>query len=170
MKNKDILLLDQTLPDVSPPEMDGWFNYAVEETIQRAAAKAISIRKVIAPKEKMVEYQEKIKKLQEKHAEEDEYGEPMKTLTPIGGGRQIEKFIIAEIDNPRGKFNVALKALEKKYKEAIDEYDKGLKFLDEENPDFEPYWTKADLIPKGLSRIQMKAIFLMIKKEDAKKA
>jgi len=170
MTNKDILLLDQELPKVSPPNMKGWFNYAIQETIQRAASKAISIREVIKPKEKMAEYQEKLHSLQKKYAVKDEYGEPIIEITELGGGRQFEKYDIIEIDNPKGKFNVSTKKLEDEYKKSIDEYNEGLKFLDEENKDFEPYWIKPDMIPDGLLRNQMKAVFLMIKKEDAKKA
>lgn len=170
MKNKDILLLDQELPTVSPPNMDGWFNYAVQETIQMAASKAKSIRDVIAPKEEMTKYQDALKKLQEKHATRDEYDEPVKEITDLGGGRQMERFIIPEIGNPKGVFNVAADKLAKKYKKAIDEYNKKLEFLDEENPDFEPFWVDPKKIPDGLSRNQMKAVILMVKKDVEKKA
>ncbi|MHC4647892.1 MAG: hypothetical protein ACYTBJ_20710 [Planctomycetota bacterium] len=168
MKNKDILLLDQELPTVNPPEMDGWFNYAVQETIQMAASKAKSIRDVIAPKEEMTKYQEALKKLQEKHAEKDEYGEPMKIVTELGGGRRLEKFIIADIDDPKCAFNKAAERLSKKYKTAIDEYNKKLDFLDEENPTFEPFWIDPKKIPNGLSRDQMAAVILMVKKKEPK--
>jgi hypothetical protein len=168
MKNKDILLLDQELPTVNPPKMDGWFNYAVQETIQMAASKAKSIRDVIAPKEDMEKYQEALKKLQEKHAEKDEYDEPMKITTDIGGGLRLEKFVIPNIDNPKSPFNLAAKKLGDKYKKAIDEYNKKLEFLDEENPTFEPFWIEPKLIPDGLSRSQMSAVILMVKKKESK--
>jgi len=168
MKNKDILLLDQVLPELSPPDMDRWFNYAVQETIQRAAAKAKSIREVIAPKEKMKEYQDKLKELQKKHATQDEYGEPVKEVKELGGGRVLEKFIIPEVDNPRGKFRKAVDKLDREYKETIDEYNKGLEFLDEENKDFEPYWVTVDQHPNGLTIEEGKAVFLMTKKPAAK--
>jgi len=168
MKNKDILLLDQELPSISPPNMDGWFNYAVQETIQMAAAKAISIRDVIAPKEEMTKYQKALQALQNKHAAKDEYDEPIVEITNLGGGRKLERFDIPEISNPKGKFNVATKKLEVRYKKAIDEYNEGLKFLDEENPTFEPFWIDPKKIPDGLSRSQMSAVILMVEKKEPK--
>lgn len=165
MKNDDILLLNQVLPTIDVPEMDGWFNYAVEETIQRAAGKAKSIREVIKPKGKMVEYQDKIKELQILHAEKDEYDEPQKIKTDLGDGRIMEKYVIADIDNPKHEFNIAIKALEVEYKKTIDAYDKKLEFLDEKNEDFEPFWITPEQIPTGLSRRQMKAVKLMVKIE-----
>ena len=95
----------------------------------------------------MVKYQDILKWLQQRYAEKDEYDQPMKIVSDLGGGRVMEKFIIADIDDPKCKFNVVVKALTKKYKAAIDEYNKGLEFLEEENPDFEPYWIKPELIP-----------------------
>ena len=168
MKNKDILLLDRELPNISPPNMKGWFNYAVQETIQSASAKTVSIRNVIKPKEKMAEYQKILHGLQKKHAAQDEYGEPILEITELGGGRRYEEYDIIEIDNPKGEFNVAIKKLDEEYKEAIDEYNEGLKFLDEENEDFEPHWIEPDMIPDDLSRNQMRAVFLMIKKKEPK--
>ena len=167
MKNKDILLLNQALPQLSPPEMDRWFNYAVQETIQRASAKAISIREVIAPKDGMKEYQKALKELQEEHAKKDEYNQPIREIKPIGNGKQMERYEIPELNNPNGKFNLAAKELDLKYDKAINEYNECLKFLDEENTDFEPYWVKVDQIPNGLTRNEMAAVFLMINKEDA---
>lgn len=165
MKNEDILLLNQELPTIDVPDMDGWFNYAIEETIQRASAKSKIIREVVKPKDGMVEYQDKLKELQQKHAEKDEYDEPLKDITPLGGGRQLEKYVIPDIDNPKGKFNLAAVALDKKYKEDIDKYDKKLEFLEEENSDFEPYFITVDQIPNGLSRRQMRALRLMVKEK-----
>ncbi len=170
MTNKKILLLAQELPTISPPNMDGWFNYAIQETIQRVESKAASIRKVIAPKEGMVKYKEALKELQIKYANKDEYGEPIINVTELGGGRRLEQYDIHDIKNPRGEFNLSLKKLEGEYKEAIDEYNTGLEFLDEENPDFEPFWVDAKKIPDGLSRSQMTAVILMVKKDAEKKA
>lgn len=168
MKNGQILLLDQELPNINPPNMNGWFNYAVQETIQMAASKAISIRDVISVKGDMLKYQDELNELQEKYAVRDEYDKPIKHITPIGSGRQYEVFEIKEIDNPEGEFNVALAKLDEKYKEAIEDYKNKLKFLDEENPNFEPLWIEPKMIPDGLTRNQMKAIILMIKKPEPK--
>lgn len=167
MKNKDILLLSQALPHISPPEMDRWFNYAVQETIQRAESKAVSIKSIIKPKEKMAEYQEKLKKLQEEYSNKDEYGQPIKQIDIIGG-MQRELYDIPDMKNPKGDFNVAIDELESEYDASIKEYKEGLKFLDEDNPDFEPYWITVDQIPNGLTRAEMSAIFLMIKKQEQK--
>ena len=164
MTNKDILRLAQHLPFISPPDMDRWFNYAVAETLQRAKAKAETIKDVVKPTGKMEEYQTKLKELQEKHAEKDEYDKPIKDITQIGNGRQYEEFVIPEIDNPKGKFNVAVKKLESTYKAAIDAHDETLKFLDDENKDFVPYWVTIDQVPNGLSHDEFKTIFLMLEK------
>ena len=167
MKNKDVLLLAQELPRLSLPDMDRWFNYAVQETIELASSKAKSIREIIKPQEGMVKYQDKAKELQIKHANKDEYGEPIKTTEQIGD-RILEIFDIPEINNPKGAFNVAAEKLELEYKEEIDKYKKGLEFLEEECPNFEPYWTTIDLIPNGLTRNEMSVVFLMIKKPEQK--
>jgi hypothetical protein len=163
MKNEDILLLEQVLPTIDAPEMDGWFNYAIEETIQRAHVKAKSIRAVIKPKGKMAEYQERLKELQISHAEKNEYDEPMKITEELGGGRVLEKYVIADIDDPKSEFNVKADELKKEYDKVIKAYEKKLGFLEEENKDFEPFWITPDQIPTGISRPQMKALHLMIK-------
>lgn len=163
MKNEDILLLSQVLPTIDAPEMDGWFNYAVEETIQRSASKSKSIREVVKPKGKMAEYQEKLRELQIAMSEKDEYGEPMKITTDIGGGRVYDQYVIADIDDPKSEFNTKVKELEKEYEKEINSYKKKLEFLGEENKDFEPYYITPDQIPKGIGRQQMKALHLMIK-------
>lgn len=161
MKNEDILLLDQALPTIDVPEMDGWFNYAVEENIQRASSKAKSIMEVIKPKGKMAEYQEKVKELQITHAEKDEYDNPQKITRELGDGRVMERYVIADIENPKHEFNIAIEKLEEEYKKAIEAHEKKLKFLEEENSDFEPFFVTISQIPKGLSRRQMKAVRLM---------
>ena len=168
MKNKDILFLESELPKISPPDMDRWFNYAVQETIQRAQAKAISIKDVVKAKGEMKKYEEALKELQIKHAKKDEFGEPIKEVMPIGGGQQFERYDIEDIKNPNGAFNVAVDKLSEKYKEAIENHLEGMKFLDEENTDFEPYWVTIDQIPNGLTRVEMSAVFLMVKKEEPK--
>jgi hypothetical protein len=164
MKNKEILLLSQELQTIDLPDMDGWVNYAIEETIYRSTAKAKIIREVIKPKDGMVEYQKKLKELQEKYAEKDEYGKPIKDITQLGDGRQWEEYVIPDIDNPKCKFTLEFKKLEEEHKEDIEKYNKKLEFVEEENDDFEPYFINVEQIPKGLSRRQMKAIRLMIKK------
>jgi len=163
MKNVDILLLANTLPSISPPDMDRWFNYAVQETINRATSTAKIINEVIKPKEKMIEYNKKLKELQLKHTHRDEFGDPVKHTNVING-REFEVFDISEINNPKGAFNVATNKLNEEYKEAIKEYNDGLTFLEEENEDFEPYWVTIDQIPNGLTRNEMKAVFLMVEK------
>lgn len=170
MKNGEILLLVHELPTVSPPNMEGWFNYAIEETLQRAEQKAKSIRKVIEPKEKMAEYQDLLKKIQERFCNKDEYGKPIKKITKLSGGKVFEQYEIPESEDPKSLFSVAVKDLSDEYKKDIEEYEKGLDFLDEENNDFEPFWITAKQIPDGLSRNQMKAVFLMIKKDAEAKA
>jgi hypothetical protein len=165
MTNNQILMLEQELQNLNPPDMDRWFNYAVQETIQRATEKAKVIREVIKPKDKMVEYQDELKKLQIKHANKDENGDPVVSVMELGNGQRAERFEIPDIGDPKGKFNVAVDKLMKKYKEAIDEYNEGLKFLDEENEDFEPHWVSVEQIPDGLSRSEMSLVYLMIKKE-----
>lgn len=168
MKNRDILLLDQELPNLSLPDMDRWFNYAVQETIERAATKAKSIRKVIEPKPRMVEHNDKLKELQKKHANKNEFDEPILKVTDLGNGRRLEVFDIPEVNNPKSEFNLAVESLKDEYADAIEEYKDGLKFLDEDNFDFEPHWVTIDQIPNGMSRTQMSAVFLMIKKEEPK--
>jgi hypothetical protein len=152
--------------------MDRWFNYAVQETIQRAVEKAAVIREVIKPKEDMVEYQDELKKLQIKHADKDDDGNPVMEEIELENGQKVEKFVIQDIQDRKGKFNVAVDKLLKKYKEAIDGYNEGLKFLDEENKDFEPHWISVDQIPDGITRDEMSLVYLMVakeKKEDKKK-
>ena len=163
MKNDEILMLTHVLPTIDADNMDGWFNYAIEETIQRAAAKAKSIREVIKPKGKMVEYQEKFNELEISHAEKDEYGEPMKITTDLGGGRIMEKYVIADIDDPKAEFNIKIDELSEEYDKVIKSYEKKLEFLKEENEDFEPYWITPDQIPKGIKASQRRAIHLMTK-------
>ena len=163
MKNEDILLLARVLPTVDAPEMDGWFNYAIEETIQRAQAKAKSIREVVKPKGKMEEYQGKLKELQITHAEKDEYDEPMKITNDLGDGMIMEKYVIADIDDPKSEFNVKVDELAEEYDKAIKSYEKKLEFLQEENKDFEPYWITPDQIPTGIKAAQIRAIHLMTK-------
>jgi len=168
MKNKDILLLEQELPRISVPDMDRWFNYAISETFQRAEAEAINVKAVIKPKDGMKEYQDKLKKLQIEHSEKDEYGEPVTTVTPMPGGKQFEQYEIPEINNPKSKFNIAVDELKAEYQEDIDKYDETLKFLDEENANFEPFWIKFEQVPKGLNRLQMDVVMMILDKGSVK--
>jgi hypothetical protein len=166
MTNNQILMLEQELPNVNVPDMDRWFNYAVQETIQRATEKAKVIREVIKPKEGMEKYQGELKKLQIKYSNKDENGEPVMLITDLGDGKKLERYDIPDINKPNGKFNEAINRLQKKYQADIDKYNEGLKFLEEENKDFEPFWVTVDQIPNGLMRDQMAVVFLMIKKEE----
>jgi len=166
MKNNEILILEQELPKLDVANMNRYFNYAVQETIERATAKAATIRKVIAPKPDFEEYQSELSKLQVKYSDKDSNGDPITVITQEGD-RKMERYSIPDIENPKGKFNVAVEKLIEKHKPAIDAYNEGLQFLGEENEDFEPMRVSVENIPDGLSRKEMSIVFLIAKKEKA---
>jgi len=168
MKNKDILLLAQELPKITVPNQNRWFSYALVETIERAIATGATIRKVISPKEGMVEYQTKLKELQEKHADKDDYGKPTVDVVTIGNGQKQESYRIPSANDPKSKFSIAAEKLDKKYEKEIAEFNDGLNFIDEENKSFEPYWVTMDQVPDGLSTAEFRIIFLMLEKPTAK--
>lgn len=170
MKNKDILLLEQQLPKISVPNMDRWFTYAIVETIERAVATGNSIRKVIAPKAGMIEYQKKLKELQIEYSDKDEFDQPITDIKVISDGRTLESYKIPSAADPKSEFSIAATKLDAEYKADIDEYNEGLKFIEEENKDFEPYWVTMDQIPDGLSTKEFRVIFLMLEKPTPKMA
>lgn len=165
MTNDQILSLALGLPQINPPEMIGSFNYAISENTQRVERVAKNIRAHIKDSEPMEEFREQLKDLQEKHSEKDKDGKPVQRTVDLPNGSQIIQYSIPSAKDPDSEFSVKLAELNEKYKDDIDEQNERMKFLQEEDESFEPFWISVDELPNGLTRDEMDLVHLLIKKD-----
>ena len=164
MKNKDILLLTDVLPLVDVPDMDGDFNYAISANLTDAQLVAISIQKAIEPSQGVRNYEKGIKDLREEHAEKKEDGS-IDVEETVVGNQILSKYNILGLKDPDSPYNCAAKELKELHKEDLEARQRQLEFLDKENEDFSPHMIPKKLLPPGLARYMMDAIFLLIEKE-----
>lgn len=164
MKNNDILFLAQSLPLVDAEMMDADFNYAISYNIREAQKIADNIHKALEPSTEFKEYESKMQELREKYARKDENNEPIASKMTTASGQILKTYDIPGIDDPKSKFSVSRDALKEQYKEVLLKREKQFEFLKQENKEANFIMIEKKLVPKGLSRAAMDAVFLLIEK------
>ncbi len=163
MTNRQVVALAEGLPFVDVPDMTGAFNYAVDANLLEAQRFAPSIKKAIKPDDKMLEYEEKSKKLMEDHSKDKE-GKIQSTEHRIGNQIMIH-YDIPGLGDPESEYDKAFYKLKEEHKGVIHAHNKRLEFLDRENKEFSPIMIHVSEIPNGLSREQSKTIFVLVDKK-----
>ena len=169
MTNNEILILAVGLRDINPPNMNGDFNYAISTNRQEAERIAVNIREAIKESEEFAKFKKELQGLQEEYAEKDDEGKVISENIPLPNGTSIIQYSIPAARDPESDFNKKLGELDEKYKEAIDEQNNRLKFLDQENEEFAIFQIEKKDIPVGLEREQMDLILPLIKKAKSRK-
>jgi hypothetical protein len=165
MTNNQVLIFAVGLKSISPPEMNGDFNYAISSTLESAVAQAKHIREATKDSKEMEEYRGKLEELQKKHAKKDREGEPICKVIDLPNGSQLIQYNIPDALDPESEFNTKLKELNEEYDEDIKKQEERMKFLDEENNRFDPVFIERKDIPKGLSREEMNLILPLVKRD-----
>lgn len=161
MKNYEIVYLANALKKVDAPVMGGWFNYAVSDATKKAEDIAENIMAAIVPDEEYSKYEERMNLLREEHSEKDENGNSI--FTQLDNG--LRQYSIPVANDPESDFMKSFHKLKEVYKEAIAQREKQLEFLEEENKDFEPLEITYKDLPDGLSRQDMNAVYMIMKKD-----
>jgi len=165
MTNDQVLSLAIGLRSLSPPNMNGWFNYAMSANLEAAAAESKHIREAIKDSKEMTEYKEQLKALQEGHSIKDKDGKPTYDVINLPNGSQLVKYDIPSAKDPDSEFSTKLKELNEKYDKDIKKQDKRMKFLNEENKMFKPVFITPKDIPDGLTREEMNLILPLVKRD-----
>lgn len=164
MTNDDVIFLAESLPFVDAKEMDPDFNYAVSHNLRLCENVAKDIQKAISPTDDFKKFEEDMNKLREKYANKDEHGKLIKQTQQTSNGMMVF-YDIPDMSNPKSKFNVGSDKLKKEFQKTIDKREEQMEFLKKENAQVKLMMVDKDLLPKGLTRRAMDAVFFMIKTE-----
>ena len=161
MKRQDYLALGLALQGVKNLK-GAKFSYAVAKTSRLVQAESKILAEVVAPDAKFTEYDIVRAATAAAHAKKDEAGNPIQL--PIAGSQEMRYDI-----EDQAKFDLALKALQEKNKEVVDEQETKVNEYNamlEEEMDGEIHKIKMSDIPEDITPAQLDSIMEMI--DDSK--
>lgn len=173
MTNAECILMLRGLREVNAPSMNMKFNYAVSKNIRKLESLEKGFRSLVKMKPDYMEFMDEKEETNKKFAEKDESGEPKKKVVNQHEGRGQWAYVVPGDGDPKSEYSKAMLKLSEKYKKAIDGRSEQIKeyntFMEDQVDDFSLHMIDLDIVPDGLSRPAMDAVFFMIKDSEEEK-
>lgn len=174
MTNSECVFMFNGLQEVNAPNMEVKFNYAIAKNLRKLEARIKLYEKASELREEYKKFLEEKEDANKKFADKDENGDPKKKVINQEGMRGQMAYVIPGDGDPKSEYTKAIEKIVAKHKPAIDARSKQVKeyneFMQDEAEDVNLHMVDLDLVPAGLSRKAMDAVYFMIKEpvEDLK--
>jgi hypothetical protein len=173
MTNAECILMLRGLREVNAPSMNMKFNYAISKNIRKLESLEKSFRELIQMKDDYLKFMDEKEELNKKFAEKDENGEPKKKIVNQHGGQGQWAYVVPGDGDPKSEYSKAMLKLSEKHKDAIDDRSAQIKeynaFMEDDVVDFNLHMIDLDIVPDGLSRGAMDAVYFMVKEPEEEK-
>jgi len=173
MKNAECILMLRGLREVNAPQMSMKFNYAISKNIKKLESMEKEFRNLVEMKEDYLKFMDEKEEINKQFAEKDEDGEPKKKVVNEHQGRGQLAYVVPGDGDPKSEYSKAMIKLSEKRKEAIDNRSEQIKeynaFMEDEAVNLNLHMIDLDIVPDGLSRDAMDAVYFMVKEPEEEK-